>query len=218
MRRQRGPQTLLAKRVGLPSNDAGAKADICVARLGAVEGERVPGFSGHALLAHIGISVGSSADLLLQLKLSLLVMLHGKHHLFHAPQHVQFQTPHALLHRLVNLGDLGLQGTNGLSQIGYFLRVVLGGMSTTTASRALDFLEEITAPTLELLVVKGNVLGRVYIKVRVANRFGLHLSETVKIKLTRKRGKLIVVKILGDNCSCKEIWVLNNKHLAIWSP
>mmetsp|Transcript_10259 Transcript_10259/g.28778 ORF Transcript_10259/g.28778 Transcript_10259/m.28778 type:complete len:224 (-) Transcript_10259:272-943(-) len=147
-------------------------------------------------------------------------MAKGNHHPFHLPQHVELDGPKALLKvrvegvdLILELDDLGLEGVD--------LLLLLGGRGISgipPASGALDLLEQIAPAALELLIVEGNVLGRVGVKVRVADGLGLHLAEAVEVELAGEGRELVVVKVLGDNFGGEEIGVLDNEHLAVLRP
>jgi hypothetical protein len=62
------------------------------------------------------------------------------------------------------------------------------------------------------------MLGCINIKICIPDWFRLHLTETIEIQLPRKRGKLVVIKILGNNIGRKEIRVFDHEHFPIRSP
>ena len=117
------------------------------------------------------------------------------------------------LNLLLELSDLSLEAFNLLLLLGH---VGIGGVAA--AGGTLDFFKEVAPASLELLVVEGNVLGRGGVEVGVPDGFGLHLAEAVEVQLTGEGAELVVVKVLRNDASGKDVGVLDDEHLAVVRP
>mmetsp|Transcript_22500 Transcript_22500/g.51875 ORF Transcript_22500/g.51875 Transcript_22500/m.51875 type:complete len:210 (+) Transcript_22500:549-1178(+) len=154
----------------------------------------------------------------MKLQLCLLALLHGNHHLLHSSQHVQFQSSHSILHLRRRFCQLSLQCRNLFLEIFNLSLMILVGIRATPTGGTLNFLEQIATAPLELLVVKGDVLGCVDIEIGIPDRLGLHLAEPIEIQLPSKGRKLVMIKILGNDRRGKQIRILHHKHFAVRSP
>lgn len=101
-------------------------------------------------------------------------------------KHIQFQTAHPFLERLLHFSHLCLQGGHLILKVLHLALLILRRAIASSASGSLNFLEEIAASLFEILVIKSNVLRGVGIKVTIANRLGLHLPKAVKVKLHKE--------------------------------
>ena len=55
---------------------------------------------------------------------------------------------------------------------------------------------QIAPSSFEIFVIKSHMLRGVAVKIRIPDRLGLHLAKPIKVQLTCKRAKLVVVKVL----------------------
>ena len=154
----------------------------------------------------------------LRAQLHRLLLLHGHHDLLQTREHIEFETTNTLFRLVGNLDDALLQGLHLFPQGLHFARRIGRRGGTATARGPLNLLEKIAPTPLEVLVVKGDVLGRARIKVAVANGLGLHLAKAIEIELTREARELVVIKVLRDDLRGKEIRVLDDEHVSVGGP
>lgn len=76
-------------------------------------------------------------------------------------------------------------------------------MGSPAPRGSLNFFEEIVPPPLELLVEEGHVLGGVFVKVGIADGFGLDFAKAIEVELSGEGAEFVVVEVLRDDGGCE---------------